>query len=158
LRIGYDSHAEIPKGWRIIATGVSTNPWWESDVRRTRAAGGLCEFVDCSLAILTLSKAVTGFAGSTSVHFASTGSSTHPWLHAATRCAGSLRPFQHPRVGRLTRSYKPSPATRVRSSLHHVPRVRRLTRGYMPSPAARVRIHELPRLDCILKLQLNNER
>src|SRR6185503_16694569 len=96
----------------------------------------------------------------------STGSRTHPWLHAATRFAGSRDGLHSvPRVRGLTRDYMPPPASRVRAmdcTLFHgfadspvatcrhplrgfarwiatVPRVRGLTRGYMPPPASRVR-------------------
>jgi hypothetical protein len=47
--------------------------------------------------MLTLSKTVTRYAGSIPVRitlyraFLSTGSRTHPWLHAITRYAGSCR-------------------------------------------------------------------
>ena len=68
--------------------------------------------------VATCRHPLRGFA-SRSLATCTTGSRTHPWLHAVTRFAGSRRDSRRlPRVRGLTRGYTPSPASRVRADVH----------------------------------------
>ena len=79
-----------------------------------------------------------GFVGS--IHGRSTGSRTHPWLHAVTRFAGWwIRFTAGPRVRGFTWLHDVTRFAGWSDRFTALPRVRGLTRGYMPSPASRVR-------------------